>query len=595
MSSALAEAPRRSLTDKQAETVQKLTDAAIAELRHASFDAMTVRTVAKRAGVAPATAYTYFASKEHLVTEAFWRTLQSLPEPRVTAKRTATRVMQAFAEMSELFVEMPELVSACTIAMVADDPEVRNLRDRVGHEIHRRFVAALPKADPATIEALDFAMSGALLRAGTGHMSHADVPGKIAEIANLLTQMTRHRTTLRYSPYDYEIHEDPYPTYARLRAEAPALPQRRARLLGALPPRRRRPRRSATPATLLVRARRVARAGRDRPARVPDDVVPRDGPAAPRPHARARVARASRRAASPTLEPRIRDAHAARTSSRRSTGRTFDFVARLLRDAADGRDLRDDRRARSATATRCGGSPTCSSIARRASSTCRRPAHGGRARARRLLRRHARRAARAARPTTSRRALLDAELDGDRLTTTRSSAFLFLMVVAGNETTAKLLANAWYWAWRNPDQRAKASATGPRPGLGRGDAALRHVDADAGAHADRRTSSCTARRIPAGDRVLLLVGSANRDEDVFPHADRYDLDRDTSASIGFGVGPPLLPGRRARAARGAGSRSRSSSRACRLRHRRERHHARALGERPRASSSPVRPTRRSAR
>ena len=33
--------------------------------------------------------------------------------------------------------------------------------------------------------------------------------------------------------------------------------------------------------------------------------------------------------------------------------------------------------------------------------------------------------------------------------------FLFLMVVAGNETTTKLLGNAWYWAWRNPDERAK--------------------------------------------------------------------------------------------------------------------------------------------
>ena len=36
--------------------------------------------------------------------------------------------------------------------------------------------------------------------------------------------------------------------------------------------------------------------------------------------------------------------------------------------------------------------------------------------------------------------------------------FLFLMVVAGNETTTKLLGNAWYWAWRNPDQRAKPFA-----------------------------------------------------------------------------------------------------------------------------------------
>ena len=188
MSSSLAEAPRRSLSTRQAETVEKLTDAAVVEVRTVGFDAMTVRSVAKRAGVAPATAYTYFASKEHLVTEAFWRLLSVLPEPKVRAKQASARVIEAFADMSELFVEMSELVSACTVAMVADDPDVKELRDRVGHEIHRRFVAALPKAGASTIEALDFAMSGALLRAGTGHMSHADVPKKVAEIANLLTR-----------------------------------------------------------------------------------------------------------------------------------------------------------------------------------------------------------------------------------------------------------------------------------------------------------------------------------------------------------------------------------------------------------------------
>ncbi len=42
--------------------------------------------------------------------------------------------------------------------------------------------------------------------------------------------------------------------------------------------------------------------------------------------------------------------------------------------------------------------------------------------------------------------------------------------------------------------------------------------------------------IPEGDRVLLLVGSANRDESVFPDADRYDLDRDTSKPVSFGSG-----------------------------------------------------------
>ena len=55
-------------------------------------------------------------------------------------------------------------------------------------------------------------------------------------------------------------------------------------------------------------------------------------------------------------------------------------------------------------------------------------------------------------------ALLAAEVDGDRLTDDEIMGFLFLMVVAGNETTTKLLGNAWYWAWRNPDERAKPFA-----------------------------------------------------------------------------------------------------------------------------------------
>ena len=65
-------------------------------------------------------------------------------------------------------------------------------------------------------------------------------------------------------------------------------------------------------------------------------------------------------------------------------------------------------------------------------------------------------AQRRARPTDDlTSALLAAEVDGDRLTDDEIMGFLFLMVVAGNETTTKLLGNAWYWAWRNPDERAK--------------------------------------------------------------------------------------------------------------------------------------------
>jgi cytochrome P450 len=42
--------------------------------------------------------------------------------------------------------------------------------------------------------------------------------------------------------------------------------------------------------------------------------------------------------------------------------------------------------------------------------------------------------------------------------------------------------------------------------------------------------------LPDGQRVLLLVGSANRDADVFAEPDRYDIDRDTSKLVSFGSG-----------------------------------------------------------
>ena len=56
-------------------------------------------------------------------------------------------------------------------------------------------------------------------------------------------------------------------------------------------------------------------------------------------------------------------------------------------------------------------------------------------------------------------ALLEAEIDGDRLTDDEIMGFLFLMVVAGNETTTKLLANAAFWGHKNPDQLTPVYST----------------------------------------------------------------------------------------------------------------------------------------
>ncbi len=133
-------------------------------------------------------------------------------------------------------------------------------------------------------------------------------------------------------------------------------------------------------------------------------------------------------------------------------------------------------------------------------------------------------------------ALLDAEIDGDRLTDEEIVAFLFLMVVAGNETTTKLLGNAWYWGWRHPDERAKPFADPTRVPDWVEETLRYDTSSQMLLRVTRQPVHLHGTTVAEGERVLLLVGSANRDERVFPEPDRYDLDRDTKALVSFGSG-----------------------------------------------------------
>ena len=188
-----AEAPRRRLTERQAEVVLRLTDGATDEIRENGYDALTVRRVAARAGVAPATAYTYFASKDHLVAEAFWRKLRALDEPRVDGRMSpAARVSAALRDLTTLLASEPALAAATTSAMLANDPDVKHLRDRVGAEIRRRLAAALGDDDGgAVLGALELTVGGAMIQAGMGHLPYRELPGRVAEVAELLMRGRR--------------------------------------------------------------------------------------------------------------------------------------------------------------------------------------------------------------------------------------------------------------------------------------------------------------------------------------------------------------------------------------------------------------------
>ncbi|HUS21925.1 MAG TPA: cytochrome P450 [Aeromicrobium sp.] len=139
-------------------------------------------------------------------------------------------------------------------------------------------------------------------------------------------------------------------------------------------------------------------------------------------------------------------------------------------------------------------------------------------------------------------ALVAAEVDGDRLTDAEIIAFLFLMVVAGNETTTKLLGNALFHLSAHPSQRDEVFAVTAGVELVapwieetlRFDTSsqmlARYVTRDVEMH---------GQTMPAGSKLLLFLGSANRDERVFAHPTEYDIHRskeELAQGLSFGTG-----------------------------------------------------------
>ncbi|MGZ8176841.1 TetR/AcrR family transcriptional regulator [Williamsia sp. SKLECPSW1] len=188
------ESTRRRLTDQQAETVRRLTEAAREVLREDGFEAMTVRSVAKRAGVAPATAYTYFSSKNHLVAELFWRMLvSSVHEPDHSLDITE-RAAVVLRDVALVVAGEEQLAGAVTVALLGSDPDVAHLRIRVGGFIRERLASSLGlpvDTDDERVELLEMLYSGALVRAGMGYQTYSDIADRLASATKLLLEEHR--------------------------------------------------------------------------------------------------------------------------------------------------------------------------------------------------------------------------------------------------------------------------------------------------------------------------------------------------------------------------------------------------------------------
>jgi cytochrome P450 len=134
-------------------------------------------------------------------------------------------------------------------------------------------------------------------------------------------------------------------------------------------------------------------------------------------------------------------------------------------------------------------------------------------------------------------ALLEAEIDGDRLTDEEVLGFLFLMVIAGNETTTKLLANAAFWGHRNPDQLTPIYADLDRIPLWVEETLRYDTSSQLLARVVSGELTLHDTTIPEGDILLLLPGSAHRDERVFEDPDSYLIGREIGSKLmSFGSG-----------------------------------------------------------
>jgi cytochrome P450 len=134
-------------------------------------------------------------------------------------------------------------------------------------------------------------------------------------------------------------------------------------------------------------------------------------------------------------------------------------------------------------------------------------------------------------------ALLEAEIDGDRLTDDEVLGFMFLMVIAGNETTTKLLANAAFWGHKNPDQLTSVYSDPARVPLWVEETLRYDTSSQILARTVAGELTLYDTTIPDGDVLLLLPGSGHRDERAFDNPDDFVIGRDIGSKLlSFGSG-----------------------------------------------------------
>ena len=133
-------------------------------------------------------------------------------------------------------------------------------------------------------------------------------------------------------------------------------------------------------------------------------------------------------------------------------------------------------------------------------------------------------------------ALLAAEEQGDRLTHEEMLSVMLLILVAGNETTRNLIGNGMLALLRNPAQLQRLRDD---PDLldSAVDELLRYDSpVQVNGRSVREDVEIGGKRIRAGQRVIALIGAANRDPEMFDDPEALDIGRRGQSHLSFGRG-----------------------------------------------------------
>jgi len=173
------ESARRRFTGKRADTVLKLGRATLEVLRDVGYQELTLQAVAAQAGLARATAYTYFSSKEHLIAEVFWRRMSSI-EPAGDEADVVERVAGVLRDLAFIVSDEPALAHAVAVTMNSGDPDVELLRAQMGRFVRDLLISAVGEdGDPESVVLLELIYVGMMVRAASGTMSYREVADQL--------------------------------------------------------------------------------------------------------------------------------------------------------------------------------------------------------------------------------------------------------------------------------------------------------------------------------------------------------------------------------------------------------------------------------